>query len=705
MSVGAAAAQGSGTLIVRVRSGGAPVSSADVSSGAVTIQSDMRGEALLTLPEGEQEVSVVRAGFFPAAFTVSLRAGERTVRIVPLQEQRFESQVTVVSSTRSGKLIEDQAIRVEAVPEEEIEENLTIAPGNLTTLLNELGGLRVQTAAPTLGGSELRIQGLRGRYTQVLIDELPLFGQTPDAFSLLQAPPLDLAQVEVIKGAASALYGGSALGGVVNLVSRRPEGEPEVLLNQTSRIGTDAVAFLPVSMGDRWGFTLLGSAHRQSEKDVDGDGWVDMPGYWRGVVRPRLYWDDHAGHSLFATVGGMAEDRDGGTIDGATTPAGEAFRDTLETRRLDEGVVGRFLIGEALLLTVHASNANAWRDRRLDDTREKEDRNSMSTEASLVGTIQRHTGVIGAAWQHETLDVEDASDLNYSDTTPALFVQDEYAASGILSFAASVRADFHNVYGTFINHRLSVLLRPGKDLSLRLSGGTGYAAPVPLTDRTEEVGLLRLLPLSGVEPERASSASIDLDWSSGALEFNGALFGSTIDHALLTRDSTASPGRIEIVNAADPTKTYGTELIGHYSRGPLHVIGTYTYLHATESDSAGTGRTPVPLTPSHSAEVAAILENEAKGRIGAELSYTGRQHLEDDPYRDVSRTYLEIGVLGEVRLGEARVFLNAENLTDVRQTHDDPLLLPAQAPDGRWTTDVWAPLEGRVVNAGVRWEF
>jgi iron complex outermembrane receptor protein len=51
------------------------------------------------------------------------------------------------------------------------------------------------------------------------------------------------------------------------------------------------------------------------------------------------------------------------------------------------------------------------------------------------------------------------------------------------------------------------------------------------------------------------------------------------------------------------------------------------------------------------------------------------------------------------------VFLNAENITDVRQTRWDPLVRPIRAPDGRWTVDAWAPLEGRVINGGIRWEF
>ena len=694
-----------GTLLLRVRSQAAPVSSAEVNAGEVTARTDERGEARLTLPAGEYRVTVVRVGFAPATVRLSVGAGAETVAMVQLQEQRLEDTVTVVSSTRSGTMIQDQPIRVEAVPQEEIEENQTIAPGNLTTLLNELGGVRVQTIAPTLGGSELRLQGLRGRYTQILVDELPLYGEEPDAFSLLQVPPLDLAQVEVIKGTVSALYGGSALGGILNLVSRPPGGESEVLVNQSSLSGTDAVCFIPGRMRGHWGYTLLGSAHRQEEKDLDGDDWVDLPGYRRAVLRPRLYWDDQAGHSLFATLGGMAENRAGGTVDGATTPAGEPFRETLETRRLDAGLVGRFLLGDGQLLSIHGSLERTQGDRTLGDTEEHDVRSSGFAEISLAGTVHRNTWVIGAALLQDELRVRDLSGLDYRYTAPGAFVQDELALSGKLSIAASGRVDMHSVYGTFFNPRISLLVRPEQGLSLRLSAGTGYAVPVPFTERTEEIGYSRILSLEGLEPERAQSASIDVGWAGGGLELNGTLFASRIEQALLTRDSLADPGKVEILNSAEPTKTYGAELLARYSHGPWHAIGTYTYLRADESDPRGPGRREVPLTPRHAAELAGILESEAKGRIGVELSYTGSQNLEDDPYRSASVAYVEVGVLGEVRIRDAHVFLNLENLTDVRQTHYDPLLLPAQAPDGRWTTDVWAPLQGRVFNAGVRFDF
>jgi iron complex outermembrane receptor protein len=107
---------------------------------------------------------------------------------------------------------------VEVVPGEEVQEKIMMTPGDVSMLLNETNGLRVQTTSPSLGGANVRIQGLRGRYTQVLADGLPLYGGQTGSIGLLQIPPMDLGQVEVIKGVASALYGMSAIGGVVNHV-------------------------------------------------------------------------------------------------------------------------------------------------------------------------------------------------------------------------------------------------------------------------------------------------------------------------------------------------------------------------------------------------------------------------------------------------------------------------------------------------------
>lgn len=92
-------------------------------------------------------------------------------------------------------------------------------------------------------------------------------------------------------------------------------------------------------------------------------------------------------------------------------------------------------------------------------------------------------------------------------------------------------------------------------------------------------------------------------------------------------------------------------------------------------------------------------------RLSVEWYYTGPQRLEANPYRTESVAYSVFAVLASRRLGRALLFINGENLTNVKQTDWDPLLRPTRGIDGRWTVDGWAPLDGRVINGGVRISF
>jgi iron complex outermembrane receptor protein len=161
---------------------------------------------------------------------------------------------------------------------------------------------------------------------------------------------------------------------------------------------------------------------------------------------------------------------------------------------------------------------------------------------------------------------------------------------------------------------------------------------------------------------------------------------------------------LQVVNASTPTRTWGTELFARWTGDPFLLTATYTYTRATEADPDAPGlRRPVPLTPRHVVTFDGIVEDEETGQVALELSYIGRQALADDPYRTVSRPYLVLGFLGMKRLGDrATVFLNAENLLNVRLSDYQPLIRPEPGPGGRWTVDAWAPLEGSMINLGIR---
>jgi iron complex outermembrane receptor protein len=267
------------TLRIEVRSETGPLAEATVIVGGVSHLAGSDGTIVLAVPAGQVELTASKEGFPAVTTSVQMVGGEEQRVVIELtRPPKVEEEVTVVATTRTERRIEDQPIRVEVVPLEEIDEKVFMTPGDISMMLTETNGLRVQMTSPSLGAANIRVQGLRGRYTQVLADGLPLYGSA-GSIGVLQIPPMDLGQVEVIKGVASALYGGSALGGVINLVSRRPQRnqqERELLVNRTSRGGTDSVMWLSKRGGGNWGYTLLGGGHWQERNDVDADGWTDL---------------------------------------------------------------------------------------------------------------------------------------------------------------------------------------------------------------------------------------------------------------------------------------------------------------------------------------------------------------------------------------------------------------------------------------------
>jgi iron complex outermembrane receptor protein len=615
-----------------------------------------------------------------------------------------EAEDIIVQGTRTRRRIRDEPIRVEVIVREEIEEKLLMRPGNIAMLVNETPGIRVQVTSPALGAANIRIQGLEGRYTQLLADGLPLYGGQSPALGLLQIPPTDLGQVEVIKGAASALYGPSALGGVINLVSRRPGDafEAEALLNATTRDGQDMTAYASGPLGGGWSGSLTVGLHRQGRDDLDRDGWIDIPGYERFTMRPRLFWTGAGGASLFVTLGALMENRIGGTLPGRTAPDGRPFPQAQDSKRLDAGLVVEFPLERLGTLGFRASGTTQDHRHRFGQIVEDDRHGTLFAESSLAGRSGATSWVGGVAFQRDSFRSQAFPDFDYSYEVPGLFGQVEHDVRPDLTLAASGRVDFHSDYGTQFSPRLSALWRPGP-WTVRGSFGRGFYAPTPFVDEIEDAGPSRLEPLRGLRAETARSGSIDIGYARGPVETSVTLFSSTVERA--TRLVPTAADRVRLVNVEGDTKASGSELLLRYRRAPFTITGSYVYIDSSEPAEAAGGRRRTPLVPRHSAGMVAVWERHGRGRIGVEAYYTGRQALEDNPYRSESRPYLHVGILGEIALGRARLFANAENILGVRQTRYDPILLPERLPDGRWTVDQWAPAEGFILNAGMRFRL
>ncbi len=606
----------------------------------------------------------------------------------------------IVQGTRFGRRLQDEPLRVEVIAGEEIEEKALMRPGNIAMLVNEIGGIRVQVTSPALGAANVRIQGLEGRYTQLLADNLPLYGGQAASLGLLQVPPTDLAQVEVIKGSVSALYGGSALGGLINLISKRPGSafEADILANATTRDGQDLTAYSAGPVSGNAGISITAGAHRQGGQDLDGDGWLDMAAYDRLTLRPRFQWDGNDGSSLYLTLGVMTEERTGGSLPGRTVPDGTRFIQAQDTDRLDGGLVAVKPL-HAGTLNIRASAMRQDHLHRFGPVTEDDRHTSIFVEASLAGESGTTAWVAGTAFQSDRFRSETFAAFNYTYDVPGLFGQIEKRATSDLTLAASARIDFHDTFGTQFSPRVSALYRPGR-WTIRSSWGKGYFAPTPFLDEIDAAGLSWLEPLGDLAAETATTASLDIGWAKGPWEANLTLFGADVGNA--TRIEPTALDRVRLVNIDGTTQLRGSELLLRFRQDGFTVTGSYVFVESSEPDPSGIGRRQQPLTPKHTAGLIGMWEEHGKGRMGIEAYYTGRQLLDDNPFRARSRPYLHLGLLGEIVLGHVSLFANAENLLGVRQSRYDPLLRPERAPSGGWTVDAWAPLEGFILNAGIR---
>ncbi|HWF88610.1 MAG TPA: TonB-dependent receptor plug domain-containing protein, partial [Pyrinomonadaceae bacterium] len=286
-------AQTTFTVIVKDEVTKAAIAGANVSvkDQAITATTNTQGAVQLSnIAAGEQTIVIFSPGYETKELKLTFPLVDQLETVVFLKVNNEVGEVTVVS-TRTGREIDDVPTRVEAIDEEEVDEKTNMRPANVSMVLNESTGIKVQQTSATSNTQSVRIQGLDGRYTQLLKDGFPAFGGFSGSISLLDILPLDLKQVEIIKGPSATFYGGGAIAGVINFISKEPEDSPitSIILNQTTALGTDFSIFNARNF-ERVGYTFLGSINYQNEYDVDDDDFTELPNTKAFTLSPRFFF-------------------------------------------------------------------------------------------------------------------------------------------------------------------------------------------------------------------------------------------------------------------------------------------------------------------------------------------------------------------------------------------------------------------------------
>ncbi len=698
----ASAQQAIGTLVVTVRGPDSlPLRGAFVRSdrrGGVTNDS---GQARIALPARLASILVSHPGYRPATFEITILPDVTQRYELALDPNSGQPNDATVHSTRGDRAASAEPVALRILGRDELNRRALSHPTDLTRLFPGGSQATVRSRGGLVDAVGLELNGVRGLPAGILIDGLPLLGAQPGAFGLLQLSPLEFDQVEVIGGPATVFATGGAGGGLMNLVSRRPErDQARVGINQTSEKGGDVLFWGSRRQSSALSASLFADFHQQRLVDSDDDGWGEFPRAIRLSVRPRVYLERPNGDGVMATVGAMSEDRTGGFL--FTNSGANLYREERRARRFDAGLVARRSLGNQGTLNFKFSAASQSVRHVFGEVLERDRRSTVFTELSYHDAIGPVDLVAGVGYLRETLRQRDFAGFDFTHEIPSVFGTVTKELSPDLTASASGRCEYHNIHGAQCLPRADALFRPAGEVELRLFAASGYSPATPLADAAETLGFHALLPVT-TKASQSRSAGIDLEWRRRRISLMGSVALTRVSlpiKAIPFAGDTAF--RLRLINVAEPTRVASAELRVEYRKDPVVVDGFVGLVRATEGVPGAGVRRDAELTPRHT--FGASFRWQAPSAAGTTVSldakYVGSQPTTDNPFLTATKGYGLMNGTVSQRSGRARLYLSAENLLDVKLADYHAVFFSAPVAGGRRTPTPWAPLRGRVISLG-----
>ncbi|MEY4885161.1 MAG: hypothetical protein RL151_470 [Bacteroidota bacterium] len=416
----------------------------------------------------------------------------------------------------------------------------------LSDALSFQPGLRVEVNCQTCQYSQVRMNGLAGGYTQILFNGRPLFSGLMSLYGLEQIPAEWIERIEVVRGGGSSLYGMSAIGGTVNVMTRVPERDALTLHSQYQRIGGTADEFRAgalasiISRSRKAGVSLIYDHRRRDAWDAQGDGFSEMPTLRSDMLSAGGWWKPSDRLSVDVSLSRLGEHRYGGDLSAVRPEAAAQAEDrdhrtwmgTLSAqwqaedgktriqgymgwqrlgRRHFTGVMPEDPAAQLLYLkappfggSLSQTTQSGWQlDRRLH--REGQGRHWLT-----LGMEYLHEQVADSIPAYTYLVNQQVQDLG-------MFLQSDWELRPWLTLLTGVRADLHSrLPGRLpISPRLSMLLKTGDFGRIRLSYGEGFRAPqvfdADLHMAFAGGGVSRAFLAAGLRPERGRSFSVSYD--------------------------------------------------------------------------------------------------------------------------------------------------------------------------------------------------
>ena len=441
---------------------------------------------IIQIPPGKYHIEVYAQGYMDYHSDIfELKHNKLSHKVILIKKITKE---IVVTATRTPKLYDETPVKVEVITATEIERK---EASNLAEALCQTTGVRVENNCQNCNFTQVRINGMEGKYTQILIDSSPIVSAMTGVYGLEQIPTEMVDSIEIVKGGGSALYGGNAVAGVINVLTREPQENKTALKLRQESISGKPSADLGfhsslISKDLNTKAFLFAIYQKREPVDLNEDSFSEL-----GAISNTSFGFNFYNH--FPGIKGhlklgffrIFEERRGGDL--FDKPPHEA--NTAEWIKTDQiGISSEWnqFFSDKVHCNLSFSLVDAKRNTYYGSHKDPNAYGSTKNPLLFLNyqlNYQLGSHIFSLGVQYKKDKIKDEA-IGYDRIIEEVyreigfFIQDDFNLSKAFTLLAGIRLNKHSALdNTILTPRLSILFNINKELSLRTSVSTGFRAP------------------------------------------------------------------------------------------------------------------------------------------------------------------------------------------------------------------------------------
>ena len=491
------------------------------------------------IPSGKHKLQFSGVGYVTQKQDIQILQGKKLILQVELEENASTLNQVTVTATMKERTVSESPAPIEILSPTLFKKAAT---NNIYDAMSMVNGVRPQINCNVCNTGDIHINGMEGGYTMIMIDGMPIVSGLSTVYGLFGIPNNMIERVEVMKGPASTLYGSEAVGGLINVITKKTHNAPKFNFDISTTTYQENNVDLATKINFAKASSLLSANVFSFNKrfDINHDNFTDVTLQNRVSVFNKWSIERKENRIFDFAMRGILEDRFGGEMQWNKANRGgrDVYGESIYTKRFE--AFGKYQLpikGEniALQFSYNYHNQNSaygntpyLATQKIAFAQLLWDKKLSEKHDALMGVALRNT-----YYDDNTPITRDANDVSINKPSkvwlPGFFIQDEIKFNPKLNVLAGLRYDYNSAHGAIFSPRLNVKFSPNKQNVFRASYGNGYRVVNLFSeDHAAFSGSREVVILNELKPETSQNVNLNyakfITHQAGYISLEGSVF-------------------------------------------------------------------------------------------------------------------------------------------------------------------------------------